>query len=144
MGRPWLSAGPDRKRADSAHTGAPSGRGGSCHKRRHSHRLWLQTERCQSGRTLSDRGSYTLTDSARDQMPARVSHSYSQNELLTSADVSCLLASRPPGGVMVEVFTPLTVLSSCVVQTHASAVDLKNRPVSVASRQKMGHLIMKL
>lgn len=67
MGRPWLSEGPGRKRADSAHTGAPSCRCGSCHTRHRSHHLWLQTERCQSGRTLSGRCSYILTDRKSDQ-----------------------------------------------------------------------------
>lgn len=46
--------------------------------------------------------------------------------LFTPADVSYIFSSRPPGGVMMKVLTPLTVLSSCVVQTHTSTVNLKN------------------
>lgn len=58
-----------------------------------------------------------------------------QNELFTSADGSCILSSRPPGGVVVEVSTPLTILSSCVVQTHTLPMNLRNRHALVPFRQ---------
>lgn len=62
-GGPWPSAGPGRRRARRAHTGAPSCRGGSRHTRRRSRRPWLRIERCQSDTFPSDRGSCILPDS---------------------------------------------------------------------------------
>lgn len=44
---------------------------------------------------------------------------------VTSADVVYVFPSRLPWGVIVKLLTPLTVLSSCVVLTNTSTMNLK-------------------